>query len=179
MVYLWYLSSFIFLILIDSKNFKLLFKIFFLLFLIYILDIFGLTSFLNIKDISIFEFLSNHIMSSMPGYALENENEIFISTNATVAWRLNEWLNVLEKVQSNIYTLLLGLDFGVPLTNFYNSQGIITREPHNLYITILARGGIIGSFLFFVLHVKILKILFSLIRENYNSNKKQINSLLL
>ena len=53
-------------------------------------------------------------MSSMPGYALENENEIFISTNATVAWRLNEWLNVLEKVQSNIYTLLLGLDFGVP-----------------------------------------------------------------
>ena len=179
MVYLWYLSSFIFLILIDSKNFKLLFKIFFLLFLIYILDIFGLTSFLNIKDISIFEYLSNHIMSSMPGYALENENEIFISTNATVAWRLNEWLNVLEKVQSNIYNLLLGLDFGVPLTNFYNSQGIITREPHNLYITILARGGIIGSFLFLVLHVKILKILFSLIRENYNSYKKQINSLLL
>lgn len=179
MVYLWYLSSFIFLIFIDSRNFKLFFKIFFLLFLIYILDIFGLTSFLNIKNISIFEFLNNHIMSSIPGHILENENEIFISTNATINWRLNEWLNVLQKVQSNIYTLLLGLDFGIPLTNFYNSQGIITREPHNLYISILARGGIIGSFLFLVLHFKILKILFSFFRENYKSNNKQINSLFL
>ena len=54
-----------------------------------------------------------------------------------------------------------------------------TREPHNLYITIFARTGLIGSILFSILHFKIIKILYkayikSLILKNKATNKLMI-----
>ena len=76
-------------------------------------------------------------------------------------------------------TFLFGLPFGVSLTDFYNTQGMQTREPHNLYITIFARTGLIGFILFSILHFKIIRILYkayikSLILRNKATNKLMI-----
>ena len=63
---------------------------------------------------------------------------------------------------------------GIPLTDFYNSQGILVKDLHNSFVTIFVRNGFFGSFLFFSL---ILKMLLNLL-HNINvlkNNKTQCN----
>ncbi len=43
------------------------------------------------------------------------------------------------------FSLLLGLGYGVALTDFYGSSGAAVREPHNSYVTVVARTGIVGG----------------------------------
>ena len=43
------------------------------------------------------------------------------------------------------FSLLLGLGYGVALTDFYGASGAAVREPHNSYITVIARTGIVGA----------------------------------
>ncbi|MDC3026474.1 hypothetical protein OA248_04115 [Candidatus Pelagibacter sp.] len=67
----------------------------------------------------------------------------------------------------------------MPLTNLYVADGILTREPHNLYITTLARSGFIGFILFSVLHYKILKILYLTYKKTLEPQNKQLNNLMI
>ena len=59
--------------------------------------------------------------------------------------RLQWWTKIYNSMIGDPFSLLLGLGYGLPLTDFHSSTGAQVREPHNSYITVVARTGIIGA----------------------------------
>ena len=179
MIYLWYISSFLYLYFVDKQNIKLLFKVFSIFLLLYILDLLGIFSSFKINEIGVFNFFKTHFLSTIPGYELNNTNEFFTGTQGTIEWRLEKWTNTISKVMETYNTLLFGLPFGTELTNFVVADGIIVREPHNLYVTTFARSGLIGFILFSVLHFKIFKILYLTYKKTLTTQYNQLNKLMV
>lgn len=66
------------------------------------------------------------------------------SAAAGVDQRLGWWQNILDQMVADPFKLLLGLGYGVVLTDHHGASGTAVREPHNSYITIFARTGVIG-----------------------------------
>ena len=179
MIYVWYISAFLYLIFIDKKNINFTFKLLSVFIVFYIIDLIGIFSIFKVKGINFFDFFKNHLLSTISNYEISNTDDFFVGTQSTVTWRIDKWTKTISNVMATFNTFLFGLPFGVSLTDFYNNQGIQTREPHNLYITIFARTGLIGSILFSILHFKIIKILYkayikSLILKNKATNKLMI-----
>jgi hypothetical protein len=179
MIYIWYISAFLYLIFIDKKNINFTFKLLSVFIVFYIIDLIGIFSIFKVKGIDFFDFFKSHLLSTIPTYEINNIDDFFVGTQSTVSWRIDKWTKTISNVMATFNTFLFGLPFGVPLTDFYNTQGMQTREPHNLYITIFARTGLIGSILFSILHFKIIRILYkayikSLILKNKATNKLMI-----
>ena len=179
MIYIWYISAFLYLIFIDKKNINFTFKLLSFFIVFYIIDLIGIFSIFKVKEINFFDFFKSHLLSTIPTYEINNIDDFFVGTQSTVSWRIDKWTMTISNVMATFKTFLFGLPFGVSLTDFYNTQGMQTREPHNLYITIFARTGLIGSILFSILHFKIIKILYkayikSLILKNKATNKLMI-----
>jgi hypothetical protein len=179
MIYIWYISAFLYLIFIDKKNINFTFKLLSVFIVFYIIDLIGIFSIFKVKEINFFDFFKSHLLSTIPTYEINNIDDFFVGTQSTVSWRIDKWTKTISNVMTTFNTFLFGLPFGVPLTDFYNTQGMQTREPHNLYITIFARTGLIGSILFSILHFKIIRILYkayikSLILKNKATNKLMI-----
>ena len=179
MIYIWYISAFLYLIFIDKKNINFTFKLLSVFIVFYIIDLIGIFSIFKVKEINFFDFFKSHLLSTIPTYEINNIDDFFVGTQSTVSWRIDKWTMTISNVMATFNTFLFGLPFGVSLTDFYNTQGMQTREPHNLYITIFARTGLIGSILFSILHFKIIKILYkayikSLILKNKATNKLMI-----
>ena len=179
MIYIWYISAFLYLIFIDKKNINFTFKLLSVFIVFYIIDLIGIFSIFKVKEINFFDFFKSHLLSTIPTYEINNIDDFFVGTQSTVSWRIDKWTKTISNVMTTFNTFLFGLPFGVSLTDFYNTQGMQTREPHNLYITIFARTGLIGSILFSILHFKIIKILYkayikSLILKNKATNKLMI-----
>ena len=53
-------------------------------------------------------------------------------------------LKIYERMIEDPFHLLLGLGYGLPLTDFHGS-GAAVRRPRNSYITVIARTGVIGA----------------------------------
>ena len=179
MIYIWYISAFLYLIFIDKKNINFTFKLLSVFIVFYIIDLIGIFSIFKVKEINFFDFFKSHLLSTIPTYEINNIDDFFVGTQSTVSWRIDKWTMTISNVMATFNTFLFGLPFGVPLTDFYNTQGMQTREPHNLYITIFARTGLIGFILFSILHFKIIRILYkayikSLILRNKATNKLMI-----
>ena len=179
MIYVWYISAFLYLIFIDKKNINFTFKLLSFFIVFYIIDLIGIFSIFKVKEINFFDFFKSHLLSTIPTYEINNIDDFFVGTQSTVSWRIDKWTKTISNVMTTFNTFLFGLPFGVSLTDFYNTQGMQTREPHNLYITIFARTGLIGFILFSILHFKIIRILYkayikSLILRNKATNKLMI-----
>ena len=179
MIYIWYISAFLYLIFIDKKNINFTFKLLSFFIVFYIIDLIGIFSIFKVKEINFFDFFKSHLLSTIPTFEINNIDDFFVGTQSTVSWRIDKWTKTISNVMTTFNTFLFGLPFGVSLTDFYNTQGMQTREPHNLYITIFARTGLIGFILFSILHFKIIRILYkayikSLILRNKATNKLMI-----
>ena len=179
MIYIWYISAFLYLIFIDKKNINFTFKLLSVFIVFYIIDLIGFFSIFKVKGINFFDFFKSHLLSTIPTIEINNIDDFFVGTQSTVSWRIDKWTMTISNVMATFNTFLFGLPFGVSLTDFYNTQGMQTREPHNLYITIFARTGLIGFILFSILHFKIIRILYkayikSLILRNKATNKLMI-----
>ena len=179
MIYIWYISAFLYLIFIDKKNINFTFKLLSVFIVFYIIDLIDIFSIFKVKEINFFDFFKSHLLSTIPTYEINNIDDFFVGTQSTVSWRIDKWTKTISNVMTTFNTFLFGLPFGVSLTDFYNTQGMQTREPHNLYITIFARTGLIGFILFSILHFKIIRILYkayikSLILRNKATNKLMI-----
>ena len=61
-----------------------------------------------------------------------------------VGLRLGWWKHIYAQLTGDAGTLLTGLGYGIPLTNFRDNFNDIVREPHNSYISVVARLGILG-----------------------------------
>jgi O-antigen ligase len=65
-----------------------------------------------------------------------------------VSQRMDWWASAIDKWRASPETIVLGVGYGPALTNFtspggdYN-EGVVVREPHNSFISSLARGGLI------------------------------------
>ncbi len=67
--------------------------------------------------------------------------------------RFTWWVGIYEWWSQKAETMLFGLGFGFPLIDFGVSHGVMVREPHNSYISILARSGIVGFSCWVWLHI--------------------------
>ena len=81
-----------------------------------------------------FDFLVAHFLAifgicdqSVPGVCSAAEG---------VGQRLGWWTNIFQRMAQDPFSLLLGLGYGVALTDFYGSSGAAVREPHNSYVTV-------------------------------------------
>ncbi len=70
-----------------------------------------------------------------------------------VGLRLGWWIDIWRQVTSSLDNLLFGLGYGEPLVDFVNLSGSVVREPHNSYISIFARLGVVGLFAFIWMHI--------------------------
>ena len=149
--YLWILIIFVSLYFFNKDEFPGLFKK--IIFFIILMSIMGiLFQNNNFTVINRLNFIYNHILSSFPGF--ETDEKFFLTTSDTAKWRLYFLKKVLADTLSSPITFLFGKGFGIALTDF-NVQGILVRDPHNMYLSILARTGIIGLIIFMIFHIKI------------------------
>ncbi len=76
---------------------------------------------------------------------------------AGVDQRLGWWSNIFEQLMSSPANLFFGLGYGVVLTDHAGLLGVTTREPHNSYISVVARIGLVGLLAFVALTVAMVR----------------------
>jgi hypothetical protein len=74
-----------------------------------------------------------------------------------VAMRLSWWNRLYDQLTADEVTLITGLGYGIPLTNFSDTLGVTTREPHNSVISVTARLGLIGIFSWIWMQVELFR----------------------
>jgi len=89
------------------------------------------------------EFLWHHFIAIFG--VSSGEYEVVSSAAAGVDQRLAWWQNIFQKVFADPFSALFGLGYGVILTDFHGSSGAAVREPHNSYISVIARTGLVGA----------------------------------
>jgi len=90
-----------------------------------------------------FDFLFNHVMAI---FGISEKSHGGVAEAASgVSLRLGWWLRLYSELTSDVATLLTGLGFGIPLTDFRDNLGITAREPHNSLISVVARLGLVGG----------------------------------
>lgn len=73
--------------------------------------------------------------------------------------RIGWWLDIYDRWTSGFDTFVIGRGYGFPLVDFvakgdvYAKGGQLVREPHNSYISIIARIGIMGIIAFLWMHL--------------------------
>jgi O-Antigen ligase len=106
----------------------------------------------RLREVSL-DFLINHFLA-IGGV----ENEGVEGAARGVPQRLGWWSDLYERWTSDARTFLFGLGYGFPLINFRQHEGITVREPHNSYISIMARLGLLGSLAFIWMHTLLLRV---------------------
>jgi hypothetical protein len=87
-----------------------------------------------------------------------------LNASATgVPLRLGWWTNILEQESADAVALITGLGYGKPLTNYAATNiagtgGVAVREPHNSFISVLGRLGIVGAISWTWLHIELFKL---------------------
>jgi O-antigen ligase len=61
-----------------------------------------------------------------------------------VSLRWRWWYRLYDQLTVDTATLLTGLGYGIPLTDFRDTLGVVTREPHNSVLSVFGRLGLIG-----------------------------------
>jgi O-antigen ligase len=74
-----------------------------------------------------------------------------------VGQRLEWWTSIFDNMRKDPFSLLLGLGYGVALTDFYGATGAAVREPHNSYVTVVARTGIVGGICWFLIMASLIR----------------------
>ncbi len=92
-----------------------------------------------------FGFLINHFLA-IGGIISEGVEGSALGVYLRLGW----WLDLYHKWTSGIGTFFFGLGYGFPLVDFiafgpgYAESGQLVREPHNSYISTIARIGLVG-----------------------------------
>lgn len=92
-----------------------------------------------------FSFLWDHVQAIFGKAETETTHDGIADAASGVSLRLRWWLRLYGELTSDAATLLTGLGFGVPLTDFRDTLNIPTREPHNSIISVVSRLGLVGG----------------------------------
>ena len=98
------------------------------------------------------EFLINHLLS-IGGV----EGEGVVGSAQGVSLRFGWWASIFDRLLSGFDKFIIGLGFGFPLTDFITPNQVVAREPHNSYISVVARMGLIGAVAFVWMHIVLLR----------------------
>jgi hypothetical protein len=60
--------------------------------------------------------------------------------------RLGWWYRLYDRLTADEVTLIIGLGYGIPLTDFRDTLGVVTLEPHNSVVDLDAGGALPGGF---------------------------------
>jgi hypothetical protein len=107
------------------------------------------------EEVSI-NFLLDHFLT-IGGVSVETGGGNLEGAAEGVNQRYEWWISIYQRLTSDIWHLLYGLGYGFPLTDF-SYFGAIVREPHNSYLSILARLGLIGGIAWVWLHALMLSV---------------------
>jgi hypothetical protein len=107
-----------------------------------VITLFGLHVSGRLTDKVTFSFLVEHAEQIFGVGA--NQGGALGGAAQGVDLRLGWWEHIYAQLTGDVGTLLTGLGYGIPLTNFRDPFGDIVREPHNSYISVVARLGILG-----------------------------------
>ena len=100
------------------------------------------------------DFLGKHFLS-----IVGVESEGVEASASGVSQRIEWWLILYYKWTEGVTSFLLGLGYGFPLVDFYGS-GHLVREPHNSYVSIIARLGLLGMFSWLLMHIALISTWF-------------------
>ena len=100
-------------------------------------------------------FYIEHIMTMLPGFIPTTSG--FEGASGTATQRIEWWAEIINNSLSSIKILLFGKGYGVELVDFRIAYGVSVREPHNGFLSIFARSGLIGLLLFIWLHVVLIR----------------------
>lgn len=96
----------------------------------------------RLTDKITFSFLVAHV-EAIFGIGINHAGNLGAAAEG-VAMRLAWWEEIYGRLTADLGTLLTGLGYGIPLTHFRDDFGVIVREPHNSYISVVARLGVLG-----------------------------------
>ncbi|MBR0703705.1 O-antigen ligase family protein [Bradyrhizobium diazoefficiens] len=96
------------------------------------------------------DFLVNHVAAIWGG----GDDSVKAAADG-VDLRLYWFQRVVEMVNRNPLTSLFGLGYGEPLTPFEGPDGDIVREPHNSFLSVYGRLGLVGFVLFLSIQIQI------------------------
>ena len=172
-LYLGFFATIIFLsYTIKFKNINKFNLIYILLILLLFYNFFEFSFKGRMSDFS-FKFLIDHFLSLFfIGDSSDSIQSSIGSANLRILW----WKNLTYEIFTNPFYLIFGKGFGIPLTDFMG-YGSIVREPHNMYITSLARQGFIGFLLFLFFKLKLIKILITNLKKLDNDSRTYIVTL--
>jgi O-antigen ligase len=101
-----------------------------------------------------------------------NDEYSTLNYQGSVNDRLNWWSEIINKSFSTVKLFIIGNGFGMRVIDF-SSVNILIREPHNMLLTIIARQGYFGLFLFMIIQFLFFKTFISKI--NLVKNEKDFN----
>ena len=168
-----YLSLFIvliFLIFLNEINLKKIFVgTFFLIIISFILLFFDFNIEGRIGTFSL-KFLINHILSTFGIY-----NEVTSASSGTVDQRIIWIIEVLNNSLLSFERFLFGIGYGKNLIEFGISKSVIATEPHNAFLSLYGKMGIVGFSLWAVAHlffIRTWKKTYDFLKEKKLNDKK-------
>jgi hypothetical protein len=93
--------------------------------------------------------------------------------------RLGWWNRLYDRLTADEVTLITGLGYGIPLTDFSDELGVVTREPHNSVISVTARLGLIGVFSWIWMQVELFRAGFRAYRDCRHSGRNDAANFIL
>jgi len=128
------------------------------------------------SEISI-DFFVDHILSIV-GIS-SGEHAGVAEAAEGVSLRMGWWMRLYDLLTSDAVTLMTGLGFGVPLTDFRDQFGVVAREPHNSTISVVARLGLFGIIAWTWMQAELFRVGIRAYRECRRLSLKEADFLLL
>jgi hypothetical protein len=97
------------------------------------------------------DFIMQHF-ESISGSA---QSEDVAGAAEGVSRRLGWWRHIYSEMSNSPRKMIFGLGYGMPLTDFHALGGAAVREPHNSYISVVARLGIVGFLVWFLMQASL------------------------
>ncbi len=104
------------------------------------------------KQAASIEFVVSHFTS---GFVLDPGVSSTVPGGG-LAMRMGWWIDLYHRWFSDFGTFLFGMGYGKPLIEFVG-DGVIVREPHNSFISVVARLGAVGGAAFLFMHLFLLR----------------------
>ena len=146
---------------------------FIFLFFLGLISLFDLQIKGRMSEVSL-EFFTEHFMSLF-GYSSERT----LSSTGTVELRIL-WIEELyEKSLSSVSRFFFGAGYGNPLVNFGLKYGASVREPHNSYLSLYGKMGVIGVLVWSYMHLQFFKTWNKYYQYTKNNNMEDEKNKLL
>lgn len=133
---------------------KMILAVILFLILLFIISVTGIEIKGRLGETVSLDFLISHLKAIV---GAGSDSAGVAAASSGVGLRTGWWITIYHNMTSSLSSLLFGLGFGIPLTDFHDTFNSVVREPHNSFISVTARMGLIGISIFAWMHVALLK----------------------